>query len=103
MGLLVDRDGALAGAEADAGHRLLAASGGLTEWCGHVRSFLVSFSRPGGPGQLERLGALGCVGVVGTGVDVELASIWRPRVFLGSMPRTERRISSSGDFSSSSA
>src|SRR5581483_11770939 len=33
--LLVDRDGALAGAKADAGHGLLAASGGLAEWCGH--------------------------------------------------------------------
>src|SRR5271163_3149700 len=28
---------------------------------------------PAGRGQLERLGALGCVGVVGTGIDVELA------------------------------
>src|SRR5580693_4878033 len=28
---------------------------------------------PAGRGQLERLGALGCVGMVGAGVDVELA------------------------------
>src|SRR5580698_8197359 len=33
---LVHRDRPLAGTEADAGHRLLAAAGGLCEWCGHV-------------------------------------------------------------------
>src|ERR1700722_1062359 len=52
-GLLVDPDRSLAGPEADAGDRLFAASGGLGEWCGHLRSLRPlrrrSFSRPGGP------------------------------------------------------
>ena len=93
-GLLVDRDGALAGAEAHARHRLLAAAGGLAQWYGHgvggvlptaICAFcpLDSAGGPPGLGQVERLGLLGGVRVLGAGVDVELAQLLAAQGVLG--------------------
>jgi hypothetical protein len=54
-------------------------------------------------GDLEGLGLLGSVGVLGAAVDLELGSAAaRPRVFLGSMPRTAFSTAFSGLLASSS-
>ena len=92
-GLAVDRDGPLAGAEADAGHGLLAASGGLGEgrrgtWCSSRVLLVVRATRRSGPSGARApgsraAGVLGGVGVLGAGVDLELGQLLAPQGVLG--------------------
>src|SRR5437588_899967 len=69
-GTAVDDDLAGAGPDANTGHGLLAATGRLDEGLGHELSPSVLGA---GAGEVENLGRLGDVGVLGPGVDLELA------------------------------